>query len=67
MARQAVLTRDPPPALQLVVDEAVLYREVGGQAVLCRQLTRLFEASQWPGLEQEKVLGSIRRLGEIFA
>ena len=23
--------------------------------------------SQWPGLEQEKVLGSIRRLGEIFA
>ena len=22
---------------------------------------------QWPGLEQEKVLGSIRRLGEIFA
>ena len=21
---------------------------------------------QWPGLEQEKVLGSIRRLGEIF-
>jgi alkanesulfonate monooxygenase SsuD/methylene tetrahydromethanopterin reductase-like flavin-dependent oxidoreductase (luciferase family) len=23
--------------------------------------------SQWPGLEQDKVLGSIRRLGEIFA
>ncbi len=23
--------------------------------------------SQWPGLQQEKVLGSIRRLGEIFA
>jgi alkanesulfonate monooxygenase SsuD/methylene tetrahydromethanopterin reductase-like flavin-dependent oxidoreductase (luciferase family) len=22
---------------------------------------------QWPGLEQEKVLNSIRRLGEIFA
>ena len=22
---------------------------------------------QWPGLEQEKVLASIRRLGEIFA
>ena len=22
---------------------------------------------QWPGLEQEKVLHSIRRLGEIFA
>jgi hypothetical protein len=51
MARQAVLTRDPPPALQLVVDEAVLHREVGGRAVLCRQLTRLLEASQRPGLE----------------
>jgi hypothetical protein len=24
MARQAVLTRDPPPTLQLIVDEAVL-------------------------------------------
>ena len=23
--------------------------------------------SQWPGLEQDKVLGSIRRLGEVFA
>jgi alkanesulfonate monooxygenase SsuD/methylene tetrahydromethanopterin reductase-like flavin-dependent oxidoreductase (luciferase family) len=23
--------------------------------------------SQWPGLEQDKVLGSIRRLGEIFS
>jgi len=22
---------------------------------------------QWPGLEQEQVLGSIRRLAEIFA
>jgi transcriptional regulator with XRE-family HTH domain len=51
MARQAVLTRDPPPALQLIVDEAVLYREVGGLDVLCRQLTRLVEASHRPGLE----------------
>jgi hypothetical protein len=51
MARQAVLTRDPPPTLQLVVDEAVLHREVGGREVLCRQLTRLLEASRRPGLE----------------
>jgi transcriptional regulator with XRE-family HTH domain len=51
MARQAVLTRDPPPSLQLIVDEAVLYREVGGHDVLCRQLTRLVEASHRPGLE----------------
>jgi hypothetical protein len=51
MARQAVLTRDPPPTLQLIVDEAVLYREVGGREVLSRQLTRLVEASYRPGLE----------------
>jgi transcriptional regulator with XRE-family HTH domain len=51
MARQAVLTRDPPPALQLIVDEAVLYREVGGPDVLSRQLVRLVDASHRPGLE----------------
>jgi transcriptional regulator with XRE-family HTH domain len=51
MARQAVLTRDPPPSLQLIVDEAVLYREVGGREVLCRQLTRMVDASHRPGLE----------------
>lgn len=51
MARQAVLTRDPPPTLQLIVDEAVLYREVGGREVLSRQLIRLVEASHRPGLE----------------
>lgn len=51
MARQAVLTRNPPPVLQLVVDEAVLHREVGGRNVLCRQLGRLVEASHRPGLE----------------
>jgi hypothetical protein len=51
MARQAVLTRDPPPTLQLIVDEAVLYREVGGREVLCRQLTRLLDAGYRPGLE----------------
>lgn len=51
MARQAVLTRDPPPSLQLIIDEAVLHREVGGRDVLCRQLTRLLQASRRPGLE----------------
>jgi hypothetical protein len=51
MARQAVLTRKPPPILQLILDEAVLHREVGGQAVLRRQLSRLVEASLRPGVE----------------
>ncbi|GIM95646.1 helix-turn-helix domain-containing protein [Paractinoplanes toevensis] len=51
MARQAVLTRDPPPALRMVLDEAVLHREVGGREVLLRQLARLSEAAHRPGLE----------------
>jgi hypothetical protein len=51
MARQAVLTRDPPPTLQIILDEAVLHREVGGPAVLHRQLGRLVEASRRPGVE----------------
>jgi hypothetical protein len=50
MARQRVLTRDPPTALEIIVDEAVLYREVGGPAVLRRQLARLVEDSLRPGL-----------------
>ena len=51
MARQAVLTRDPPPTLRIVLDEAVLHRQVGGPEVLRRQLSRLAEASGRPGVE----------------
>jgi hypothetical protein len=51
MARQAVLTRDPTPVLRIVLDEAVLHREVGGPEVLRRQLARLIEASERPGVE----------------
>ena len=50
MARQAVLTREPPPVLEIIIDEAVLYREVGGREVLRRQLARLAEDSLRPGL-----------------
>src|SRR5437762_11363828 len=38
MARQAVLTREPAPELQVVLDEAVLRRPIGGPDVLRRQL-----------------------------
>jgi transcriptional regulator with XRE-family HTH domain len=48
MARQAVLTRDPPPRLRAILDEAVLRREVGGPDVLRRQMLRLIEVSEQP-------------------
>ncbi len=46
MARQAVLTRDPPPHLCAVLDEATLVRPIGGPDVLRRQLLRLVEAGE---------------------
>ena len=51
MARQTVLVRDPPPRLTVILDEAVLHRQVGGPDVLHRQLHRLREASLRPGVE----------------
>jgi hypothetical protein len=45
MARQAVLTRDPPPQLSVIIDEAVLRRPIGGPDVMRRQLTSLVEAN----------------------
>ena len=48
MARQSVLTRDPPPILSVVLDEAVLRRLIGGRQVLHRQLLRLLEAGERP-------------------
>ncbi|MCO6004443.1 DUF5753 domain-containing protein [Actinoallomurus purpureus] len=43
MERQAVLAGDTPPALHVVLDESVLYREVGSPAVMREQLLHLIE------------------------
>ena len=43
-----------------VQEEVARYRETLG-------VDHFMMRCHWPGLEQEKVLGSIRRLGEIFA
>ncbi|MDO0928800.1 helix-turn-helix transcriptional regulator [Streptomyces sp. TG1A-8] len=48
LARQDVLRSDPPLALNAVLDEAVLRREVGGPEVMARQLERLLEAARLP-------------------
>ncbi|WP_043668458.1 helix-turn-helix domain-containing protein [Streptomyces xylophagus] len=48
LARQDVLRVDPPLALSVVLDEAVLRREVGGPSVMARQLERLMEAAHLP-------------------
>ena len=48
MARQSVLTRDPPPQLWSIIDEAVIRRPIGGRDVMRRQLMRLLEVGDRP-------------------
>ncbi|MFD3530757.1 Scr1 family TA system antitoxin-like transcriptional regulator [Streptomyces sp. NPDC058664] len=65
MERQRILEREHPPVLCVVLDEAVLYREIGGAEVMRNQLAHLlgfldhpwiqvqvlpFEVGQHPGL-----------------
>jgi transcriptional regulator with XRE-family HTH domain len=41
LGRQCILKRENPPILWVVLDEAVLYRRIGGRQVMRNQLTRL--------------------------
>ena len=50
LERQAVLDRDAPPTLWVVVDEGVLRRPVGGPVVMAEQLRHLAETAQRPNL-----------------
>jgi transcriptional regulator with XRE-family HTH domain len=50
LARQAVLVREPPPQVNLVIDEAAVRRQVGGPDVMRRQLQRLIEAGEQPNM-----------------
>ncbi|WP_282798032.1 helix-turn-helix transcriptional regulator [Streptomyces sp. CC224B] len=48
LARQDVLRSEPPLRLSVILDEAVLRRQVGGPEVLSGQLRRLLDAAQLP-------------------
>jgi DNA-binding XRE family transcriptional regulator len=50
LARQTLLTREAPPRLWAVVDEAALRRPVGGREVMRGQLERLIEATKLPNV-----------------
>jgi transcriptional regulator with XRE-family HTH domain len=50
MARQQLLTRELPPRLWAVIDEAALRRPVGGREVMRDQLERLIEATKLPNV-----------------
>lgn len=51
LLRQQLLTRDPPIALSVVIDESVLSRKYGSKAVMRKQLERLLEACELPNVE----------------
>ncbi|MFD0686705.1 helix-turn-helix domain-containing protein [Actinomadura fibrosa] len=46
MRRQAVLEREPPPILYVVLDEPVLYRQVGSREVMREQFEHLLKVSE---------------------
>lgn len=50
MGRQKLLTREHPPRLWAVVDEAALRRPIGGKSVMRAQLTKLMDATQEPNV-----------------
>jgi len=50
LARQLILDRERPPALWVILDEAVLRRPVGGFEVMRRQLEHLTQMAQRPNV-----------------
>ena len=48
--RQRLLQRDPPFELTAVIDESVLMRRMGTDAVMVRQIDRLLEVSEYPNV-----------------
>jgi transcriptional regulator with XRE-family HTH domain len=55
LQRQEVLKRDNPPALWVIIDEAVLRRPVGGRHVMREQVNKLIEAARQPSIRIEVV------------
>ena len=70
MARQILLTRQDPPRLWAVVDEAALRRPVGGREVMRGQLERLLEATKLPNVTLQILpfaVGAHAAMGSAFS
>jgi uncharacterized protein DUF5753 len=50
IVRQRLLRRDPPFELTAVIDESVLMRLIGSDALMVQQINRLLEVSEYPHL-----------------
>ncbi|MFI8516739.1 Scr1 family TA system antitoxin-like transcriptional regulator [Streptomyces sp. NPDC085481] len=51
MERQRILERENPPVLCAILDEAVLYREIGGAEVMWNQLAHLLSFRDHPWIQ----------------
>jgi transcriptional regulator with XRE-family HTH domain len=59
LTRQRLLVQDPPIRLDVVLDEAVLHRLVGGPTVMSGQLRRLIELSNQPNVTVQVIPYSV--------
>jgi transcriptional regulator with XRE-family HTH domain len=69
LKRQQLLSQDPPVHLEVVLDEAVLHRLVGGPAVMRGQLDRLVEVSKRPNVTMQLIpysAGAHPAMGSVF-
>lgn len=55
MERQALLTREDPPKLWAIMDEAAVRRLVGGRAVMGEQLARIRETAALPNVTAQVI------------
>ncbi|WP_329422955.1 helix-turn-helix domain-containing protein [Streptomyces sp. NBC_01268] len=66
MERQAVLDRDDPPWMMIVLDEACLRREVGGRRAMSEQIEHLLTMSERPNVNiQILPIGSVPVAGSF--
>jgi transcriptional regulator with XRE-family HTH domain len=50
LTRQRILTREDPPYLKAILDEAALHRVMGGRQVMAAQLAKLLDMSMLPNV-----------------
>jgi transcriptional regulator with XRE-family HTH domain len=50
LTRQRILTKDNPPLLAVILDEAALHRMVGGPQVMAAQLAKILDVSSLPNV-----------------
>jgi transcriptional regulator with XRE-family HTH domain len=50
VARQQILTKDPPPQLHFILDETILHRLVGDRIVMHDQMRKLLQATEKPNI-----------------